>query len=162
MPRKPVDYSKTIIYQICCLDTSITDIYIGQTTDFINRKYGHKTACNNPNDPHYNYRLYQFIRNNGGWDNWKMVQIEEFPCKNKREVESRETYLMKELKSSLNTNQSFTTKEQWNEYHKKYNQTDKVKEYYKKYNRTDERKQRNNKQRQKKALYLAELRCYNV
>jgi hypothetical protein len=154
MPRLHADYSKTIIYQICCLDTSITDIYIGQTTSFINRKYNHKTHCNNQNGPLYNKRLYKFIRENGGWVNWKMVQIEEYHCNNKREAEARETYWMKELKSSLNTTLSFQTqeekKEYEKEYHKEYQQhSEKCKEYKKKY-------------RQTKALYLKELKCYNL
>jgi len=42
MPRTPIDYSKSIIYKICCNDINIIDIYIGSTTNFITRKAEHK------------------------------------------------------------------------------------------------------------------------
>ena len=38
MPRKETDYSKTVIYKIVCNDLTITDIYVGHTTDFVVRK----------------------------------------------------------------------------------------------------------------------------
>ena len=38
------DYSKTIIYKICCNDENITECYIGHTTEFNNRKYKHKNS----------------------------------------------------------------------------------------------------------------------
>ena len=41
MPRVEIDYSNTIIYKISCKDTSITDIYVGHTTNFIQRKHTH-------------------------------------------------------------------------------------------------------------------------
>ena len=76
MPRKDIDYSNTIIYRIVCKDTSITDCYVGHTTNFINRKNGHKTKCNNEKDKNYNLNVYQFIRDNGNWENWDMIEIE--------------------------------------------------------------------------------------
>ena len=45
MPRKPIDYSKTISYKIVCNDLSITDCYVGHTTDFTKRKSHHKSDC---------------------------------------------------------------------------------------------------------------------
>ena len=42
MPKDTIDYSNTIIYKIYCNDSSVTDIYIGHTTNFIKRKYQHK------------------------------------------------------------------------------------------------------------------------
>ena len=42
MPKKNIDYSKTIIYKIVCKDLAVKDVYVGSTTHFINRKYGHK------------------------------------------------------------------------------------------------------------------------
>ena len=46
MPKLGVDYSNTIIYKIECKDKRITEFYIGHTTNFIKRKYQHKTSCN--------------------------------------------------------------------------------------------------------------------
>lgn len=99
----PMDYSKSIIYKVCCNDISITDIYIGSTTNFRNRKSQHKNCCNNENDKKHNYKIYQFIRENGGFDNWNMIMIEEYNCENKRELEKRERYWIEELKSNLNS-----------------------------------------------------------
>jgi len=118
---------------------------VGHTTDFTKRKCKHKSSCNNENNKNYNCYVYQFIREHGGWDNWSMVQIEEYPCKNKREAEARETYWMKELKSTLNSIKSFKTEEEKKEYHKEYRKenhktdTYKVyqKEYQKEYKKTD-------------------------
>jgi len=143
MPRNPIDYSKTIIYKLCCNDINITEIYIGSTTDFKARKYQHKTSCNNEKCKKYNYKVYQYIRDNGGWDNWSMIMIEEYSCNCKLEAEKRERYYIEEFKSSLNNNiPTRTFKEYYEnnqdkkkEYNKEYyeNNQDKIKEYNKEY-----------------------------
>jgi len=107
MPKIPPDYSHTIIYKICCKDISINDIYIGHTTNFIQRKNSHKTSCCNENDKKYNQYVYKFIRNNGGFDNWSMIQIEERNCKNKRDAEAIEHYWIETLASKLNSNKPY-------------------------------------------------------
>ena len=38
MPKKNIDYSKTIIYKIVCNDLNIIDVYVGQTTNFTKKK----------------------------------------------------------------------------------------------------------------------------
>jgi len=141
MPKLQADYSKNIIYKLCSLDQSITDIYIGQTTNFTKRKNSHKSKCNKSTTKDYNRYVYQFIREHGGWDNWSMIQIEEYPCINKREAESRETYWMKELKSTLNSIQSFMTEEEKKERIQKYQITDTFKENQEKYRATDKHKE---------------------
>ncbi len=120
-----VDYQKTIIYKLCCLDVNITDIYVGSTTNFKLRNYDHRNCCNNPNNKDYNNYKYKFIREHGGYENWRMIQIKEFPCNSKREAEAEETRIMIELKSTLNSKRAFQTKEERKEYCKKYD-----KEYY--------------------------------
>jgi hypothetical protein len=105
MPKIQIDYSNTIIYKICCKETNINDIYIGHTTNFIQRKNQHKKLCNNNN---YSSRyVYKFIRQNGGWDNWSMIQIENRNCKNKREAESIEQYWIEKLLPTLNVNKPY-------------------------------------------------------
>jgi hypothetical protein len=58
-----------------------------------------------------------------------MIEVEKYPCKDKREAERREDEVMKELKASINTYKSFTTdeerKEYNKEYHKEYRETNK-------------------------------------
>ena len=102
-------YEKSIIYKLCCKDLTIQDIYIGSTVNFRNRKYDHKKVCNNSKFPNYKHYKYEFIRNNGGWDNWDMIQIKEVSCNNKRELEAEERKVFEELKPTLNKNNPFTT-----------------------------------------------------
>ena len=68
MTRKKIDYSNTIIYKIVCNDLSVTEIYIGHTTHFRQRKCEHKSICNSLNSKKYNYPLYKFIREHNGWE----------------------------------------------------------------------------------------------
>jgi len=133
MPRLPIDYSKTIIYKIVCNDMTITDLYVGSTVDFTCRKNIHKSTCNRPNNKEYNYKIYQSIRANGGWQNWTMVMIEPFPCENRLQAERRERYWYEELSASLNGKCPSRTmaeyrqdnKEQIAEYIKQYRQENK-------------------------------------
>ena len=100
MPKKEVDYSNTIIYKIFCKDESITDVYVGHTTNFIQRKYLHKHSCNNLN---YNLKIYNVIRSNGGWENWDMVEIAKYNCKDATEARIKEQHHYNEIKASLNS-----------------------------------------------------------
>ena len=75
MGRTKTDYSKTIIYKIVCNDLNVRDKYVGSTTNFTNRKSNHKKCCSNETSRDYNYKVYQMIRLNGGWDNWNMIEI---------------------------------------------------------------------------------------
>ena len=99
-----VDYSKSIIYKLCCKNPLITDIYIGSTTNFKCRKNRHKYCCNVEDNKSYNCNVYEFIRNNGGFQNWDMIMVEEYCCENKKQLETRERHWIEELKSSLNRN----------------------------------------------------------
>jgi hypothetical protein len=143
MPKLIMDYSKTIIYKLCCNDINITDIYIGHTTNFTKRKNSHKRNTYNENDKKYNIKVYQFIRKNGGWDNWSMIMVEEYSCNSKLEAEKRERELIEELKASLNCIIPTRNKKEYYQdkkehvkiVHKKYyiNNNDKLKEKYKEY-----------------------------
>lgn len=104
MTKRAIDYSKTIIYKIVCNDSTKTKLYVGSTTDFIKRKSMHKSVCHNPNQRCYNLKLYQYIRENGGWDNFSMVEIEKYPCLDGNESRSREFYWFQELSANLNCN----------------------------------------------------------
>lgn len=88
--RKSTDYYKGLIYGIFCKDPSIKESYIGHTTDLYGRKKIHKSSCNNPNDEYYNQYVYKFIRDNGGWNNWQVIWLEDYPCKSKNELIKRE------------------------------------------------------------------------
>lgn len=103
MPKTDIDYSNTIIYKITCNDESIRDLYVGHTTNFVQRKHAHKISCTNIKSSNYNCRLYNVIRNNGGWDNWKMEIINFFNCKDHYEARKKEQEYFMLLKATLNS-----------------------------------------------------------
>lgn len=90
------------IYCITCNDPNITDCYIGSTIQYNIRKTTHKQCVNNINHPKYNEYKYNFIRENGGWDNWNMNILETFVCENKKDAIKKEQEYMELLKPSLN------------------------------------------------------------
>ena len=99
MPRQPINYQNTIIYKIVCNNLAITDCYVGHTTDFVMRRCRHKHAYHL--DEHkQHYKVYQMIRDNGGWDNWTMVEIEKYPCKDRNEAAARERYWYEQLNTA--------------------------------------------------------------
>jgi len=148
------DYSKTIIYKLCCKDTNIKDIYIGSTSNFKLRKFAHKSDCYNISRRHYNYKVYQFIRENGGWENWTMIMVHEYPeCENKLQKESKEREYIELLKPSLNmkiptrTDKEYyqDNKETLSQKSKEYrdDNKEKIREYYENNKETISQKKKN-------------------
>ena len=132
MPKKEIDYSKSIIYKIVCKDPEVKECYVGSTTDLTRRRQGHKNTCNNVNDKRSDLYVYRFIRENGGFDNWEVVKIEDYPCENREDLHKRERYNLETLKASLNTViPSRKEKEQKKEYYLK--NRDKFIEYTRKH-----------------------------
>ena len=85
MPKKEINYQNTVIYKI--QHTEKDDlIYVGHTTDFTKRKNCHKKVCVNPNYSSHNLKLYTMIRENGGWDMFKMLEVKKCPCNDSREA----------------------------------------------------------------------------
>jgi len=102
MPKLPIDYNKCCIYKIEYIDNERL-LYVGQTTNFSRRKGEHKRCCNDKKYTKHNYKLYQMIRENGGWEMFRMIEIEKYPCNDRREAEKRENEIMKSLKASMNS-----------------------------------------------------------
>lgn len=103
MPKVPIDYSKTSIYKLVHKnDVDNENIYIGSTSNFSKRKNSHKSSCNNPKNHSYYNPKYVYIRENGGWDNWNIIEIEKYPCNDRREAETRERLWIEFYKSKLN------------------------------------------------------------
>jgi len=140
MPRKAVDYSNTIIYKIQHQDKPEL-LYVGSTINFTKRKHEHKHRCNNENRHGHNSKVYQMIRENGGWTEFCMIEIKKFPCQSKREAEAEENRIMLEMKANMNSNRAYkiTDEEELKKYnlqrHQRYyqNNIEKIKEYQKKY-----------------------------
>ena len=85
------------VYIIRCKDKSITDCYIGSCEDMEDRKRKHILSLTKANCIGYKLRLYQFIRDNGWWDNFEMVEL--CKCENLLETEQ---YYLDFIKPSLN------------------------------------------------------------
>ena len=138
MPKTAMDYSKCCIYNI----ENESLVYVGHTTNFNKRKGQHKSNSKNENNKKFNFKLYQMIRENGGFSMFKMIEVEKYPCKDKREAERRENEVMKELKANLNTRKSFLTEEERKEYRNEYHETnkEKIQEYKKEYRETNKEK----------------------
>ena len=79
-------FSRLVIYKIIC-DSNINDVYIGSTVNFKHRVYQHRY-----NSKKSESKLYQSIRKNGGFENYRVEIIEEFPCLNSIEARSRERF----------------------------------------------------------------------
>lgn len=125
MPRKVMDYSKVVIYKIVCNDLAVTEVYVGHTTNWTQRKKNHKNCCScSSNSKQYNILLYKTIREHGGWDNWTMVEVEKFPCENKTKAIVRERYWYKQLNGTMNSNVPSRTLKEYRQDNK-----DKIAEY---------------------------------
>ena len=103
MPKNEIDYSNTIIYKITCNDSNVNDVYVGHTTNFVQRKYAHKQSCINNKSANYKCKLYEVIRANGGWNNWKMEIINFFECKDHYEARKKEQEYFVLLHANLNS-----------------------------------------------------------
>jgi hypothetical protein len=121
-----INYNNIVIYKIYCKNEDVKDVYVGSTTRFNERLREHKKSCNNNNCKNHNYKLYQIIRANGGWDNFEMVQIIKKPCKDKSEASAIERYYYELLNCTMNTFVPGRTQKEYDETNK-----DKKKEYYK-------------------------------
>jgi len=100
MPRKVINYDNTIIYKIVCRDLSKKDTYVGHTTNFTQRKARHKSNSIDKN--YFGNRLYDFIRSNGGWENFDMIEIQKYKCKDFYEACKYERQWIETLNSRLN------------------------------------------------------------
>jgi pectate lyase len=103
MPKLDIDYSNTIIYKIVCKDLSIKELYVGHTTNFVQRKYAHKQGCINLKTPDYNTKLYKTIRECGGWNNWEMTIVNFYNCKSHLEAREKEQEHFISLGATLNS-----------------------------------------------------------
>ena len=126
-------FENSVIYKIYCKDPNITDIYIGSSSNFRQRKYLHKESCNNCRKKPT--KLYEFINNNGGWDNWEMVIITEFPCVDRAELTTEERRFIDQEKPSLNMRLAIETKSDKRKQSVKNNERSKAS--YEKYKHVD-------------------------
>lgn len=134
MPKNTInDY---VFYKIVCLDNSCNLCYVGSTANFVERRRSHKNSCSNETGKNYNSKIYTTIRANGGWQNFKMVEIGKAEQLTQRQAEQVEEEYRKELRANMNSCRCYLTredtKEQQQEWYKK--NKDKILEQKKQYN----------------------------
>ena len=119
-----INYDKSTIYKLCCKDPSITDEYVGSTVNFTRRKATHKNNCYNEKNNGYKFKVYQKIRECGGWDNWDMVELERYSAVDRKDLHSHERFWLEELGATLNCQIPTRGKKEYRD-----NNKEKMKEY---------------------------------
>lgn len=144
MTGKAINYSITSVsfYKIVSNDFEIKSCYVGHTVQFTERKAQHKRCCNDENNKQYNQKIYQIIRATGGWNEWRMIEIEKRIVKDKREAERIETEFMEELQSDMNCKKAHHGYETKEEYYKVYRQENRNKLLLKKKEHYQENKEK--------------------
>jgi len=93
------------VYSIQCLDENIKEFYIGSTDNLQQRIYKHKSNYNCGT----NYKVYKFIRENGGMSNWEINYIQKFKFLTKEELLEYEQWYIDTYKPELNSYSAFRT-----------------------------------------------------
>ena len=106
-------YLPAFVYKITCNDPEIRESYIGSTYNFRSRLNAHKTSCENPKSSKYNYKLYKFIRNNGGWGNFTMKVLYGIEVFDKMELLELEKKTINIIKPSLNCQVPLRTRSEY-------------------------------------------------
>jgi hypothetical protein len=85
--------------------------YIGSSKDFQQRKSTHKSNCN----LNHKHRVYEVIRENGGWDKCTIVPIEQLDCEQRMTALIREEYWRRQYVNTLNMKQAYVSPEETKE-----------------------------------------------
>jgi len=105
---------KYIIYKISIADY----IYIGSTRDLKQRKIEHKYGFSKENNKSHNLKLYQTIRENGGWDCIDISPVEEYECETTQQAHIREEFWRREYNAQLNSRKAHRTREEYAQGHR--------------------------------------------
>jgi ferredoxin len=88
MPKIKIDYGNMIFYKVYCLNPSVKKIFIGHTTNMVQRKHVLKKQTEVRN-----LEMFDIINNNGGWKCWRIKEIEKYnDCKTHADILIREKY----------------------------------------------------------------------
>ena len=70
-------YANTLIYKIKCKDQSVPDFYLGYSTfPLIHVAKMFQVRCKND----HKWPVCEFVRNNGGFENWVFERLDSKPC----------------------------------------------------------------------------------
>ena len=111
------------IYKLIHKEATNDDmIYIGSCDDISQRVSKHKYCCNTPNNRKYNYKVYKYIRENGGWNNWKYEIIDEVEVALRDDgyIYEKEYIVKYDAVNKLNSKIAGRTKREYLENNKEY------------------------------------------
>ena len=139
-----INYETTqiIFYKFVCDEPEVQSCYVGHTTNFNRRRCNHKSICHNIKNKQYNNKIYKTIRENGGWNNWKMIEIDRKICLDKLDACKIEQQYIDDLRANMNTRNTSFDDKTWRsinklkfvEYMKQYylnNKNEKIEKKYK-------------------------------
>lgn len=112
-----MEYTFYIIY---CKDENIPDCYVGSTINLDNRKREHRKNCKYEKTKQRNYYVYQFIRENGGFDNWEFGILGIHSFDNRIDALIREQYYIESYDAKLNTKKAINIDSKELQIKKKY------------------------------------------
>ena len=92
-------YQNGMVYILKHKTKAHLDTYIGSTINYRIRYNYHKSSYNRFPDA----KLYKYIYENDGWENWVMEKLLDYPCNNKRLLELKEDEIMLKYESKLNS-----------------------------------------------------------
>ena len=88
MPKIKLDYGNMIFYKVYCLNPSVNKIFVGHTTNMVQRKHVLKKQT----ELRYS-EMFDVVNKNGGWKCWRIKEIEKYnDCKTHADVLTREKY----------------------------------------------------------------------
>jgi len=90
---------ETQLYVISSKDPQVTERYLGYTTNWDKCVEYRSEAYDSGSNARS--KLYTFVREHGGWDNWDMTIIETY--NSREEAEIAKMGLLEEYKFDLNT-----------------------------------------------------------
>jgi len=146
-------------YRIVNINGDVDMCYVGSSSDIKQRKRLHKSDCYNIKKKIYNSKLYRTMRDNGGFDEFKFIEIGYKDGITKNEACIIEEEYRLKLRANLNSCKCILTEAERETYSKDW------------YNKNKERiKENNNKNKEaiskKKSLYYQankdKIKQYNI
>ena len=118
MNQNEVKLQEGIIYMIECKDSTIREFYVGSTLKtYSYRRDHHKSASKVKKT-----KLYNFINNNGQWNNWNVNVIEYVYVKTKLDLRLHEQSWIDTLLPTLNSNRAYLSDDELKQYKNQYYQ----------------------------------------
>lgn len=134
-----------IIYLIKHKTCDDKKVYVGSTINLKQRINQHRKNCNNKKNKNYKNKLYQYLRENGGFNQYEFIILECYVYNFKRELLCKEDDYIKMYDNNLNQLRAYLSDEEHKNRHKKYREENK-----------DKLKEKNKKQNKKKYEKYAE------